>query len=294
MIKRLFNTGNVTVKRWFEPKNIDDDVYITYERVLDKDVVDSHLNKRHTGFMLDWYFEDADGNKVDIETDKNRFSGDEGNKMFLNFMDFLYKAVTIHNVRVETIWNIARRYRLDYLHRKVEGKVPYCVEDKVIHTNDFIGNISSELNITFKLHKYPKYKAKINDSFLSEGFQIFTYIARCEDMDKMSAFTIKTHIYSFNNNSALTLLEASIKMKNIAARQLTDLKNLNAGKKLMEKIDNLYGLDIDKLDILSSTLSDLKTRVAAITYKNISCLYEDTCEHLEQLLKTLGKAYDLM
>ena len=199
-----------------------------------------------------------------------------------------------HNVRVDTLWNIARIYRLDYLHRKVEDKVPNCDFDNVIGTDEFIEYIVSVLNITFRLHDDPRYKAEINDSVLSDGFQIFHYITRCEDMDKMSAFTIKTHIDSFNNNSALTLLEASIKMKNIAARQLTDLKNLNAGKKLMENIHTLYGLDIDKLDILSSTLSDLKTRVAAITNKNISCLYEDTCEQLEQLLNTLGKAYDLI
>ena len=83
-------------------------------------------------------------------------------------------------------------------------------------------------------------------------------------------------------------------MKNIDTRQLTDLKNLNAGKKLMERIHNLYGLDIYKLDILSSALSDLKTRVADIMDTNISCLYENTCQQLEQLIKNLGKAYTIV
>ena len=91
LMKELFNTGNVSVKRWFETQNIDNPVQIMYDRVLDKDVVDSHLNKRHTGLMLNWYFEDDAGNKVDIESE-NKFSGYEGNKMFVNFMDLLYEA----------------------------------------------------------------------------------------------------------------------------------------------------------------------------------------------------------
>ena len=260
--------------------------------------------------MLEWYFEDGAGNKRDIES-QNKYSDNKGNKMFVSFMDLLYEAVTLHNVSVETIWNMAKRYRLDFL----RGTTKCSLTSGLVYTvgnqwTDYIDNIALDLNITsFIYHEEPKYKAEINDSFLSDGFQIFHYVTRCTDMDRELDLSYKWSFYdrtgrdmdTFNNDSPLTLLEAGIKLSNIAVRQLTgeDVKYLNGGKKLMEKMHNIYGLDIYKLDILSSTLSDLKTRVATITDKNLrrelsSCLDENNCDHLEQLLMTLGKASDLI
>ena len=65
----LYDTGNVSVRRTYDVSVIKENefVEVMMDRVLQKKNVDKSLEKRNTGFQLEWYYEDESGNRVEVE-----------------------------------------------------------------------------------------------------------------------------------------------------------------------------------------------------------------------------------
>ena len=99
------------------------------------------------------------------------------------------------------------------------------------------------------------YKDEISDSLLSQGWELFHYVARCQDTYQESMDTFKKYINTFNKDSAGTILEAASVINNMD-RELKEGRNIwekSSAGKLMEKMNEIFGLNIYKLEILSSS-----------------------------------------
>ena len=213
------------------------------------------------------------------------------NFQYIIFINLVFEAVTKHNISLETLWNIAKNYRVDYIHRKVNGKTPYCQMGWPINVDmEYIDYFNSILNISYT-HKYVNvYKDNITNSLLSDGFQLFHYIARCEDMDMKSSKTFKTYIDSFNNDSSTAILEAAMVMNNINSKKKSNFTwGESSVKPLMKKIHSEFGLSIYKLKLLSSTTDDLWD-VDDEPLRNILeyCMKNGDCEELREIIQNQG------
>ena len=289
----FMNTGNISLIRKFDVKRKSgglkkgDDLSISLCRVLDKASVDKSLEKRNTGFQLTWYYEDSSGKRVEIEPKKE----ERLNIPFISFINLVFEAVTKHNISLETLWNIAKNYRVDYIHRKVNGKTPYCQMGSPTEVDmEYIDYFNSVLNISYTHKDGNVYKDNITNSLLSDGFQLFHYIARCEDMDMKSSKTFKTYIDSFNNDSATAILEAAIEMNNINSRKKSNFTwGESSVKALMKKIHSEFDLSIYKLKLLSSTTDDLGD-VDDEPLRNILeyCMKNGDCEKLQEIIQNQG------
>ena len=130
-------------------------------------------------------------------------------------MNMVYEAVTKHNISLDTLWDIAKKYRLDYIYWKLDDKVPYCAEDAyTFYTAGFIEDdlfdyFSSDLKILFSLEDQPIYEVIKNDSLLSEGFHLFHYGIRCIPMYKNSLENFQTTLKTFKNGSTIQILETA-------------------------------------------------------------------------------------
>ena len=96
----------------------------------------------------------------------------------------------------------------------------------------------------------------------------------------------------------MTILEAAIHMKNIDIRPQKGERPWkdNSAENLMKKINEIFPVDIYKLDILSSTVGDLKTRLNTfpddhLRQKLSNCLDKDNCVELKEDLQNLGKSW---
>ena len=160
-------TGNVSVIKKYNANQLNwkDYVHITFNRKLNKEVVDKSFEKKNTGFKLTWYYEDSDGNNVKIkqkstETDTKTVTG-EGmfvgtntkrlNQKFVTFLNFVYEAVTNHNVSFASLWDTARDFRIEFFHRAKNGQLTSCgYRDE---TSEWIGDIEYGISfITFALN----------------------------------------------------------------------------------------------------------------------------------------------
>ena len=307
----LSRTGNESVIRKFDTSKIEEGemVYIKLDRKLEKALVDKSLEKRNTGFELTWYYEDKDGNKVDIESenlhkemkitndlDKLNFYGVMENKRFVTFLNLVFEAFMYHDISIESLWDIAKRYRLEYIHRKMNNNVGYCTKKQsVIATDDYLQYFSSSLKISFTLQDQPVYKDQITDGLLSDGFQLFHYISRCEDMDPDSTNTYQNHMNSFNKDSTITILEAANLINRVDTRQkLTkSLWKQSYRGKLMDKMNEIFGLNIYKLAVLASSVDDLEEiRDDQIRKDMKSCLEKESCEALRAIVSDQGTVMD--
>ena len=263
-----------------------DFILIEFGRQLDKTIVENSDEKRHTGFQLSWYYEDSFGKRVDIEPSKFR-----NNFQYTVFINLVFEAVTKHNVSLQTLWEIAKNYRLGYNHRKVAGKTSHCLAGELIEEDmDYIDYFTSALNISYTHKKENIYKEQINYTFLSDGFQLFHYIARCLDFDFKSHQKYSSYLDIFNNDSTTAILEAAIKMNNINYRHKKKfLWGKNSARNLMKKIHEEFGLSIYKLKVLSSTTDNLEN-VDDEELRNIleKCLQTENCEELGEILEDQG------
>ena len=70
--------GTQSVIRKYDTSTFTEGEYATInlQRQIEKTSVDKSLEKRNTGFELEWYFEDGAGNRVDIEQE-NKYEGEK-------------------------------------------------------------------------------------------------------------------------------------------------------------------------------------------------------------------------
>ena len=325
---KLDEKSNITKVRTYDLTNSDMDqpILIGFARNLNKS-----SNVSSPGFQLSWYYEDGDGQRVDIENiDIEQDDGLEGrivnkkigdiddrfvqyknifgrdvhfeNKHYVTFMNFLFEIVNNTDISLETLWDIAKKYRLDDFHKKSQNN--WKVESKcdegelgdfmfrgVANTDDYINYFSSSLNISFTLQDKPVYKDQITDSLLTSGFHLFHYIARCEDIDRESIMMFKKYIELFNSNSTRTILESALEIKNIDRKQKVgrDIWNTSSADKLMEYMDEIFDLNIYKLEVLSSTdYSTEDIRNEQIRDKLNICKQDESCEELMAILRDQG------
>ena len=155
---------------------------------------------------------------------------------------------------------------------------------------EYIDYFTSALNINFTQKKGNFYMEQVTDSLLSDGFQLFHYIARCQDFNIDSTITFTTYIKSFNNDSPTAILEAAIEMNNINSRQKTNNNwERTSGRNLMRKIHSELGLSIYQLQVLSST-SDHLGNIDDEKLRNIAknCLPDGHCEELRNIIRNQG------
>ena len=107
--------------------------------------------------------------------------------------------------------------------------------------------------------------------------------------------TFQYYIDVFNTDSAATVLEAAIHIRNVNAPKVAgnDVWLINSAEKLIEKLQSVLPLHLDKFDILSSPTSDLLPRLGSIRDDGLrnqlqDCLYNNKCKGLLGLLDYLG------
>ena len=291
----LYKTGNVSVLRKYDVSKFQEGecAWIIMDRVLEKALVDKSPEKRNTGFELTWYYEDESGNRVDIEEESN-YKESKENKKFVAFMNLIFEAISKHSISLETLWETAKHYRLDYTHRRAANKVGNCNYWTVTTTDDYLDYFSSVLGIAFNLQDQPVYKDEISDYLLSEGWQLFHYVARCQDMYQESMDTFKKYINAFNKDSALTILEAASVINNME-RKLKEGRNIwekTSASRLMEKMNEIFGLNIYKLEIFSSNGKDNEDITDEPLKKKLeTCLKEEKCEELKGFIMDQGSSF---
>ena len=135
---------------------------------------------------------------------------------------------------------------------------------------------------------------KQKSDFLSDGFQLFHYISRCEDMDPDSTNTYQNHMNSFNKDSTITILEAANLINRVDTRQkLTkSLWKQSYRGKLMDKMNEIFQLDIYKMAVLASPAYDLEDIRDEQIRKDIkSCLENGSCEELRAIVSDQGNKF---
>ena len=129
-------------------------------------------------------------------------------------------------------------------------------------------------------------------SLLSQGWQLFHYIARCQDKYVESMDMIKEYINTFNQDTAGTILEAASVINNVD-RKLKEGRHIwekSSAGKLMEKINEIFGLNIYKLEVLSSTSDNVKDiRDEEIRKLLNICMEEEECNELNMLVTEFGE-----
>ena len=101
----------------------------------------------------------------------------------------------------------------------------------------------------------------------------------------------KKYIELFNSNSTRTILESALEIKNIDRKQKVgrDIWNTSSADKLMEYMDEIFGLNIYKLEVLSSTdYSTEDIRNEQIRDKLNICKQDESCEELMAILGDQG------
>ena len=231
---------------------------------------------------------------MDIEQDKT-FLKQTRNKRFIQFMNLIYEAVNVHNITFDKIRDAVKTYRVDYLQKKVYNAVPSCIYNGIIGTDEYFEHVTTKLNITHTLNKQPIYKEQLTDSFLSDGFKLFHYLARCRDTEKDNVNTFQYNIDVFNTDSPATVLEAAIHIRNTDARRVvsSDVWGTRSAEKLIEKLQSVLPLELDKFDILSSPTSAILPRLGSIRDDGLRnllehCIHNSKRQELEELLDYLG------
>ena len=150
-LEYLTKTGNVSVTRKYETKGLRK-IILKLERKLDKELVDKSIVMRNTGFQLTWYFEDGNGNTSNFELKEYKPNQDykkkNNNQQFVYFVSLVNEVLYYQNISLDTLWDTARRYRLDYIQRKLDGKGLACKEKDVTNTKDYFDYIPSDLTFT--------------------------------------------------------------------------------------------------------------------------------------------------
>ena len=290
----FYQTGNISILRKYNASKFPQGeyTYVNYERVVDKTLVDKNPERRNTGFQLTWYYEDGSGNKVEVEEDK-KYEEEIDNKRFVTFMNLVFEAVTWHEVSFEMLWDTAKRFRLDYIHKKTRNEV-FCDFWTFTDSDDYLDFFSSDLNISLTLQDQSVYyeKEQLTNGLLTVGFQLFHYIARCQDMDKGSIDMFKKYMNSFNLDSTTTMLEAAMVMNNIETKLKPgrDIWKNSSVEKLMQKMNEVFGLNIHKLEILSSTVNDLENVKNDEIKKELNtCMGKEHCKELRNIVNDQGK-----
>ena len=208
--------------------------------------------------------------------------------------------MNVHNISLDKIWDAVKTYRVEYIHKKVENAVQVCANNCIIGTDDYFEHVKVKLNITHTLNEQTIYKEQLTDSFLSDGFKLFHYLARCRDADKDNVNTFQHYIEAVNTDSPATVLEAAIHIRNMDASRVVsnDVWEISSAEKLIEKLQSVLPLEPDKFDILSSPTSDLLPRIGSIRDDGLGdqlqhCLYNNTCQELLNLLSYLGNNKNL-
>jgi hypothetical protein len=321
------NSGNITIRKRF--KNYVDTTYLTFRRTVDQVSVDEEFEKRMTGFSVDWYYEDGTGNRVHVEPDTahpNAGSYNFGNEQFVQFINYFYKSVVVDKGSIEEIWDTAKNYRLEFIQRGMEinginGSKGMSIEDttscqdyhKIDITEYFeqntemaqvMGSPPSTIKKSKKdktettLNILPIYKTQINDSMLWLGFQIYHYISSCIDTDAHHIEQYQ-HIFDvFQMDSPQTILEKAIdnKVNDGSYKGTNQIWQKTSSEKLIEKLDGVLNLEIEKFVALMSPKSELIGNVEKIRDEKLmnqlhNCLQKSQCQGLQELVKNLGDCH---
>ena len=209
-------------------------------------------------------------------------------------MNLVYEALTKYDISLDTLWDTAKRYRQDYIQRKINDKVITCDTWYVTATDEYFHYFSTDLDISFTIQYQPVYNDKIGDSLLSDGFQLFHYVARCKDMDHKSLAKFKTNVQTCKQGSKMKILEGGNEMNNVDKEQKTgrDIWRESSAEKLMKKLNEIFGLNIYKLEVLSSTADNLEDiRDEEIRKLLNICMKEGNCEELKMLVSEYGEYF---
>ena len=177
----------------------------------------------------------------------------------------------------------------------MNNNVGYCTKKQsVIATDDYLKFFSSSLKISFTLQDQPVYKDQITDDLLFDGFQLFHYVARCKDIQTDSINTFQDHINIFNKDSTITILEVANLINKVDTRQklASSLWKQSYRGKLMDKMNEIFQLDIYKMAVLASLAYDLEDiRDEQIRKEMKSCLEKGSCGELRAIVSDQGKEF---
>ena len=282
----------------------------------------------------EWYYEDMAGRKIDLKKNMKRKEQEEHSnpmykmqKIFSQFMEVVYRAITEHIMDLNGLWSIAKMIKLNQIQKKRNGERVNCyTDDNYDKENDF-GIFAKELNINIfhSTLEVPIYNAEINDSVLHEVFRLFYFTFRCDDpfLPKKGSDSYYGYVNPFfeyydnifKKDSEANIFEAVLSILNMDRKQKAGvgfqilnknqkpLKDTNtfitSAQKLVEKLQSIIPLDLFKLFILSTSNTTLLTRLDTIIDPQIrrnnileNCLLNNTnntCEKVRKLLTNLGE-----
>ena len=110
-------------------------------------------------------------------------------------------------------------------------------------------------------------------------------------MNQKSTETFNTYIKTYNHDSTNTILEAAIGISNLDTRHEAgrDIWEISSAGRLMERITEIFGLSLYKLQILGSTTDNLSsTRDKQLNKELEICHKEGKCKELINILSEQG------
>ena len=110
-------------------------------------------------------------------------------------------------------------------------------------------------------------------------------------MNKKSIDTFKRYIKTFNHDSTNTILEAAIGIRNLDTRQKAgrDIWEISSAQRLMERINEIFGLNVYKLQILGSTTDNLSSTGDKQLNKELEICHKEECKELMNILSEQGR-----
>ena len=106
-----------------------------------------------------------------------------------------------------------------------------------------------------------QYQENLTDSLLlSIAFQLFHYVARCEDIDPNSLKKFGATIKTFQHGSTMKILDTANEIFNIdkVQKKGREIWGQSSAGKLMRRMDETLGLNIHKSKLYSSSADILE------------------------------------
>ena len=115
--KYFEHTGNITLRRVYKVSKftgLRNYLYLKFKRNIDQISLDQWTDKRMTGMAAKWYFEDENGDKVEVDQE-HKYLREDYNEMFIRLVNIVHNAVTVKNITLEEMWKNVKEFRQEWI-----------------------------------------------------------------------------------------------------------------------------------------------------------------------------------
>ena len=153
-------------------------LFIKFYGFVEEEDIDLLIGENVSGFSAECFFEDENGEKVEVESQPEHV---QQNRVFVDWINIIFLATSVEDVSFKIIWKLTKELRLRMINTEGDQLLKTGCEVFIsdIILERYMKKFEESLGLNYSKTQEQVLESQITDGILQVGADTFLYFSNC-------------------------------------------------------------------------------------------------------------------